>query len=301
MRSRHSVLGWGMVIGITGASGFVGGRLVPALAAEGHTCVAFSRDPSRAVPGCRETRALRPPEPPDLRGLDAVINLAGESIQGLWTAAKKERIRASRIEATRAVVRALPGSGVRTLLTASATGLYGDRGDEELTEDSAPGRGFLAEVCEEWEGEALAAMDQDVRVVMARIGFIVAAQGGAMDRLRPLFRCALGGRLGNGQQWMPWVHIDDTVGILCHLLEDEGCDGPYQVTAPEPVRNADFTRELAAALHRPAFLHVPAFALKMMLGELSHLVLDSTRALPKRTLASGYAFQQTQLRAAFGK
>lgn len=289
-----------MVIGITGASGFVGGRLVQELAAAGHECVAFSREAGRPVAGCRETRPLRPPEPPDVRGLEALVNLSGESIQGLWTQAKKDRIRRSRVETTRALVRALPGSGVRVLVSASATGIYGNRGDEEVTEDSAPGPGFLAEVCEEWEGEALAALDHQIRVVMARIGFVVAARGGAMDRLRPLFRCALGGRLGDGRQWMPWVHLDDTVGILRHLLENESCDGPYQVTAPEPVRNVDFTRELAAAVHRPAFCHVPAFVLRMVLGEHSTLVLDSTRAVPKRTLASGYEFRQAGLRAAFG-
>lgn len=288
-----------LVVGITGASGFVGGHLIPELVGAGHECVAFSRDPSRPVYGCRETRALRPPEPPDLRRLDALINLAGETVQGLWTSAKKERIRRSRVDVTRALVQALPGSGVHTLVTASATGFYGDRADEELDEDSAPGRGFLAEVCEEWEGEALAALDHNVRVAMARIGFVVSARGGAMDRIRPLFRCALGGRLGDGRQWMPWVHLDDTVGILRHLLEREECEGPYQVTAPTPVRNADFTHELGAALHRPAFLHVPAFALRLGLGELSTLVLNSTRALPKRTLASGYEFRQPELRQAF--
>lgn len=288
-----------LVVGITGASGFVGTRLIPELVGAGHQCVAFTRDPSRPIYGCRETRALQPPTPADLTGLDALINLAGESVQGLWTSAKKERIRRSRVEVTRALVQALPGSGVRTLVTASATGFYGDRGEEELNEDSPPGRGFLAEVSEEWEGEALAALDHGVRVAMARIGFVVSADGGAMDRIRPLFRFALGGRLGDGRQWMPWVHLDDTVGILRHLLEHEECEGPYQVTAPEPVRNADFTRELAAALHRPAIFHVPAFALRLALGELSTLVLSSTRARPQRTLASGYVFRRPVLREAF--
>lgn len=298
VRVTDSVLGWTMVIGITGASGFIGSELIPHLKAAGHECVAFSRDAARAVAGCRETRALRPPEKPDLSGLDAVVNLAGETIQGLWTTAKKRRIRESRVATTHALVAALPGSGVRTLVSCSATGLYGNRGDELLTEDSAPGRGFLAETCEEWEGEALAALDHGVRVVLPRIGFVVAPKGGAMDKIRPLFRLGLGGRLGNGQQWMPWVHVEDVCGILLHLLEHRECEGPYQVTAPEPVRNAEFTSALAAAVHRPAFCHVPEFVLKLALGELASLVLDSARAVPKRTLASGYGFRFPDLAAA---
>ncbi len=164
-----------------------------------------------------------------------------------------------------------------------------------LTESSPPGTGFLAEVCREWETEALRARDFGARVALPRIGFVISPHGGAMDLVRPIFRLGLGGRLGSGQQWMPWVHVTDVVGLIIHLLETASCEGAYNAAAPEPVRNAGFTRELAALLHRPAFFAVPAFALRLALGELSSLVLDSTRLIPERTLASGYAFQFPQL------
>src|SRR5450432_1116407 len=189
-----------MKIGITGATGFIAGNLIPRLSDRGHECVAFSRTAGRAVPGCRETRALVFGTAPDLAGLDALVNLAGESILGRWTAAKKQRIRDSRVGLTRQLVDAMSASSVRVLISTSASGLYGDRGDEILTEASTPGRGFLAEVCREWEAEALRARAFGARVAIPRIGFVVAPRGGALAQLRPLFRLGLGGRLGAGSQ-----------------------------------------------------------------------------------------------------
>lgn len=287
-----------MRIGITGATGFIAGTLIPRLRERGNRCVAFSRNPRLIVPGCPETRGIFGDGPPDLRALDALVNLAGESIQGRWTKAKKGRILASRINLTNSLVAALPGTEVRTLVSASATGYYGDRGDEALPESATPGTGFLADVSFTWEKAALAAETNAVRVTVPRFGFVIASSGGAMEKLRPLFRLGLGGRLGSGRQWMPWVHLDDVCGVIIHLLEKEKLTGAFNVVAPHPVTNAEFTRVLAASLHRPAMLHVPAFALRLVLGEFSALALDSTRAVPAKTLASGYSFQYPNLAGA---
>ncbi len=284
-----------MRIGITGATGFVASYLIPRLRQRRHSCVAFSRDSTRTVEGCAETRALRENAAPDLSGLDAVVNLAGESIQGLWTAAKKKSIRASRIDLTHSLVAALPHCGVRILVSASATGIYGNRGDDLLPETAARGSGFLADVCQEWEDAALTAEKHGVRVTLPRIGFVLAPHGGAMDKLRPLFRVGLGGRLGTGKQWMPWVHVEDVCGLIIHLLERDKLTGAFNAVAPQPVTNAEFTRILAAALHRPALLRTPAFALRLALGDLASLALDSTRAVPEKALSTGYTFRQDDL------
>jgi hypothetical protein len=284
-----------MRIGITGATGFIASHLIPHLREHQHTCIAFSRDPSRPVDGCGETRAIGSHQLPDLRELDALINLAGESIQGYWTKAKKERIRSSRVSLTQSLVAALPESDVRVLVSGSATGFYGDRGDELLPESTPRGRGFLAEVSAEWERAALAAEARGVRVALPRIGFVIAPRGGAMDKIRPLFRLGLGGRLGSGRQWMPWVHLEDVCGVIMHLLETDSLRGAFNAVATGPVTNAEFTQTLARVLHRPAILPVPEFALRLTLGELSTLVLDSTRAVPDKTIASGYTFRHVEL------
>ena len=284
-----------MKIGITGASGFIATWLIPRLIDGGHECVAFSRSSSRLVTGCRETRVIGPETTPDLGGLDALVNLAGESILGRWTSAKKQRIRNSRIQVMRQIVDAMAASTVRVLVSTSASGIYGDRGDELLPESAAAGRGFLADVCGEWEAEAMRARAFGARVALPRIGFVVAPNGGAMDLIRPIFKLGLGGRLGGGEQWMPWVHVADVVGLVVHLLERDALDGAFNATAPNPVRNADFTRAVATAVHRPAFFPVPSLALRVVLGELAAIALDSARVLPERTLASGYVFQFSQI------
>lgn len=288
-----------MRIGITGATGFIGGQLIPRLREHGHTCVAFSRDKSRQVHGCEETRAIGGASPPDLGELDGLVNLAGESIQGRWTAAKKKRIRQSRIDLTRALVAALPHREVRVMVSASATGYYGDRGDERLPETAVRGSGFLADVCQEWEHAAETAEKYEVRVALPRFGFVIAPHGGALETIRPIFRLGLGGRLGSGKQWMPWVHVDDICGLIIHLLENDKLSGPFNAVAPNPVTNAEFTKALAASLHRPAILPVPAFVLRLALGDMSSLALDSTRVVPERTVASGYTFRHERLGESF--
>jgi uncharacterized protein (TIGR01777 family) len=280
-------------IGVTGASGTLG-RVVRVLAVKsGHTVVPFSRSPG---PGAR---AFDLQMSPDLSGLDAVIHLAGEPILGLWTAAKKRRIHQSRVEGTRRVVEAMaadPG-GPRTLICASAIGYYGATGETAVDEGSASGSGFLAEVCRDWEAEAVRAEDFGVRVVRVRVGFVLGA-GGGMKMIRPVFKLGLGGTLGNGRQWMSAVHGEDVAGIFLWAAENPDATGPYNAALPEPVRNEDFTREVARTLRRPAVLPAPAFALKLALGELSSVMLDSFRVIPRRTVEDGYVFRFATLSAA---
>lgn len=282
-----------MQVGITGASGFIGQHLVRQLNARGHGCVAFSRSPDKSVPGCVETRGTKG-NTLDLHGLDAAVNLAGESILGVWTQAKRARIRDSRVAGTArlvASVRAHPE--VRVLVSGSAVGFYGDGGERELTEDATPGRGFLADVSREWEAAALAVEKDNAhppRMTLVRTGFVLGREGGAYPSLRRIFRLGLGGRLGDGKQWTCPVHVADVAGLIVFLLEHGDARGPFNAVCPEPVRNADFTRALARALHRPAVAFAPAWALGAVLGEESRVVLDSQRVVPARALAAGYEF-----------
>ena len=282
-----------MKVGITGATGFIARHLIPALCSRGHDPVAYARSSGQPVAGCVETRPLPPDAPPDVSGLDAVVNLAGESIIGLWTAAKRRRILESRVGTTRRLVSALRETpdAPRVLLNASAVGIYGDRGDEPLTEQSPAGTGFLAEVCRDWEACAHEAAAFGVRVACVRIGYVIGRDGGAFPPVRRAFKLGLGGRLGSGKQWMPTVHVEDVAGLFVHLLETPDAAGSFNAGCPHPVRNTDFTRAAAHALHRPAILPAPAFVLRATLGDLSHVMLDSARVLPERALASGYAFR----------
>lgn len=284
---------------VTGATGFVGRRLVEALP----TPTVLGRDPGRArdvLGGAVEARAWDPGAglaPVDaLRGRDAVFHLAGEPVaEGSWTPARRARIRDSRVLGTRHLVQALaalpPGERPRVLVSASAVGLYGSRGDEELTEAAAPGADFLADVCRAWEQEALAAEALGVRAVCLRIGIVLGAGGGALARLWPLFSFGLGGRLTySGRQWVPWVHLDDVVGLALHAARDEGLRGPVNATAPTPVRNHEFTRALARAARRPAPFAVPEFALRLVMGDLAQVMTASQRCVPAAALARGYRF-----------
>jgi uncharacterized protein (TIGR01777 family) len=286
-----------MTIGITGASGFIGGHLITKLRQQGRECVAFSTRPDKPVRGCRETRTFARDRPLDLTGLDAIVNLAGESIMGLWTTAKRRRILESRLASTGRIAETLRKSAdmPRVLVNASAIGIYGDRGDEVLTENAQPGSGFLAEVSRQWEQAAFAAATAGVRVACVRIGFVLGRDGGALPLLRRIFGLGLGGRLGSGRQWMSLVHVADVVGLMAYLLDDLLEDGvaagaAFNAVGPEPVRNADFTRALGQALGRPAVLPAPAFALRALLGEMSQLMLMSERVVPERTLEIGYQF-----------
>ncbi|HVE87807.1 MAG TPA: TIGR01777 family oxidoreductase, partial [Myxococcales bacterium] len=236
----------------------------------------------------------------DLSGCDAAVSLAGATISQRWTASTKKRIVDSRVQATSAMVEgALRAGTVKVLVSASATGFYGARGDEVLDERSGPGGDFTAHVCSAWEDAARPAEQAGLRLAIIRIGVALHTSGGALQKMLPPFKLGLGGPLGHGRQWMSWVHRDDVVSLLLHALQSPQASGVLNGTAPEPVTNADFTRALGRALHRPAFLRAPATALRLALGEMSTLLLDGQRVVPRRTLETGFHFAYPTLDAAF--
>lgn len=277
-----------MTIGIIGGRGYLGSHLASMCLRSGHATVLYSRN------GGGGYRPIASSGPLDLSGLDAVVNLAGEPILGLWTKAKRSAILQSRVETTRRVVESLHAYGPRVLVNASAIGFYGDTGEREVDESSPAGTGFLADVCRAWEEAAMGAETFGVRVVRLRIGFVT-GPGGAMKMIRPIFKSGLGGRLGNGRQWMSCIHVDDVAGMILEAIENERWQGAVNAVNPEPVRNSDFTRALAAAVHRPALFPVPAFALRFLLGDLSHVMLDSVRVRPLVALREGYRFKHPTL------
>ena len=285
---------------ITGATGLIGARLVRALG--GARVLVRSPDAARRRlgPGVEALPWDTGREVPAgaLDGVDAVFHLAGEPVaEGRWTDRRKARILESRVEGTRAVVAAIRAADRRptVLVNASAVGVYGSRGDELLDESSAAGDGFLADVCRLWEREAMAAADLGVRVVTARISVVLATDGGALGKMLPIFRAGLGGPIGSGAQWMPWAHVDDVVGLLLHAAATPAITGPLDVCAPDPVRQRDFARALARAVHRPGFLPTPALALRVAFGEMSSVLLGSQRAIPRIARETGYRFQHPDL------
>lgn len=278
-----------MKFGIIGATGYVGSRLCLMAEKAGHGVVRFSRS---ARAGFRRIEAHGEL---DFSGLDAVVNLAGEPILGLWTASKKEKILRSRVDTTRQVVGSL-NSDIRVLVNASAIGFYGDTGEREVDESAVAGSGFLAEVCRAWEAEAMPAEAPGRRVVRLRIGFVT-GPGGAMGLVRPVFQLGLGGNLGSGRQWMSCIHVDDVAGMILWALENESVAGAVNAVNPQPVRNEEFTRTLARVVRRPALLPAPACALKLALGELSHVMLDSVRVRPAVAERLGYEFRCPSLEA----
>lgn len=286
---------------VTGATGFIGKRLATSLVGAGHTVIGLSRDPERAsaaVPAITRFYPWQPdeaPPPEALTSVDVIVHLAGESVAGRWTAARKRRILDSRVLGTRSLVQALnAGGGSKALISASAVGYYGDRADEELTETSLPGDGFLAEVTRSWEAEAQRAAELSHRVAVLRLGIVLGPEGGALKQMLPLFRLGLGGALGSGRQWWPWVHIDDVVAAL-HRAITAGWHGAFNVTAPRPVPQREFAARLAAALHRPAFLPVPAFALRLAQGGFADELLFSKRVLPAALQDAGFHFAYPEL------
>lgn len=295
---------------VTGATGFLGRRLVARLQATGASVSVLSRDADRArasLGGNVESFAWdpsggRPPEAAfrsaDGRPVDVVFHLAGEPVaEGRWTDDKKDRVLRSRQDGTRHLVETIADLTARPplLVSASAVGFYGDRGDETLDEASSPGGDFLAIVCEAWEREAERAEALGVRVVRVRIGVVLGEGGGALDRMLTPFKLGLGGRLGSGAQWMPWVHVEDVVGLLLHAVATPSLRGPVNAVSPQPARNADFTRALGKALHRPAIFPVPAAALRLAFGELAGVLLASQRVLPRVAERSGYRFAHPDL------
>jgi uncharacterized protein (TIGR01777 family) len=271
-----------MNITISGASGFIGRHLLKSLATAGHSLHALSR-------------GATPVES------DVVIHLAGEPVAQRWTAAAKRRILESRVAGTRNLVEMLAKLPRRpeALICASAIGYYGSRGDEILTESSAPGSGFLPEVCVAWEREAQAAEAFGIRVVRVRTGLVLDAHGGALPRMLPPFRMGVGGRLGSGRQWMSWIHLEDLTALFQFAVESP-VRGPLNGVAPYPVTNADFTRELARALGRPAVFPVPEFALRLLFGEMADVLLASQRVAPTAAEAAGFRFRFPQLAPALG-
>lgn len=243
-------------------------------------------------------RGYQPGQAPNVRGCDALILLAGEPIPGLWTPAKKRRIRESRVQGTRAFIDAANAleNPPEVIVSGSGIGIYADGGDKELDEQSPKAEGFFGELCVEWEAEALRAKPS--RVVLLRTSVVLGREGGALGLLLPLFRAGLGGRLGSGQHWMPWIHVADQAMLALFAVENQEVRGPLNAAAPWPVRNADFTRALAAAVRRPAFFHTPAFAMKLAFGELGEHLLASARVVPTAASSFGFQFQYPELPAA---
>jgi uncharacterized protein (TIGR01777 family) len=266
-----------MKIMVLGATGFVGRHLCSALSARGDEVVSASlRDPEGAA------RAAA--------GSGAVVNLAGASVSERWTPEHKREIERSRVDLPRAFIAALARSEAKPAryVSASAIGYYGTSADATFTESSPPGSDFLARVCVSWEREALRARDIGLQVAIVRTGIVLGADGGALAKLLPIFKLGLGGVVASGDQWYSWIHIADHVGILMHAID--GADGVFNATAPNPVKNRDFTAALGAAVHRPAFVPTPAFAIGLILGEGAVVVTEGQRVLPQATLASGYRF-----------
>ncbi len=296
-----------MNITVTGATGFVGSRLVRTLLDAGHAIHALGRKRSADLPVAAqfsEWRAAQSEPPPaSLRNADAVIHLAGEPVAQRWTAETKQRIRASRVDGTRNLVNALSKlpHPPQVLVCASAIGYYGARGNEILTENSPPGDDFLSRVAVEWEQAALAAGSLAVRVVPLRFGMVLGTDGGALAKLLPPFRLGLGGPLASGRQWMSWIHIDDVIALILFALDNSQVHGPLNATAPQPVTNSQFTRILARQLHRPAILPVPRFALKLLFGEMAEVILASQRVLPQAAQSAGFHFQYPQLGPALAR
>ena len=286
---------------ISGASGPIGTALVASFGPLGIEVVRLARGAARNA-GQVSWDPLAPLSPAAVSGFDAVVHLAGESVVGRWTADKKKAIRDSRVLGTRHLVAALAQAEVkpRVLVCASAVGFYGDRGDELLREESPSGQGFLPEVCREWEDASRIAGDAGIRTVNIRIGLVLSAKGGALAKMLTPFKLGLGGRIGSGQQWWSWIHVDDVVGGIHHAMRSESLAGAVNLVAPNPVRNAEFTRVLASVLGRPAFFPVPEFALRMAFGKMAagELLLSSQRTEPGKLLAEGYEFRFRELRGA---
>lgn len=290
---------------VTGATGFVGRRLLHELG----PCTICSRNAQRAKKnlGSRIENALQwdpIKENLDLSvqpRFDSVINLMGEPIaEGRWTDAKKKRIRDSRVVGTRKLVDAILASGSlpKSFVSASAVGIYGDCGDTIVDETHPHGSGFLVEVCEEWEKEAARLGDHGVRVVNLRIGIVLGRDGGALAQLVPIFRWGLGGKLGNGKQWIPWIHVTDLVSLIVWGVSANTVSGPVNASAPNPVRNSELTRELAKQLKRPAFLPVPKLGVRVAVGEFANSLFDSQRVVPEVALSHGFHFQFSELSTA---
>jgi hypothetical protein len=293
-----------MRVAITGATGLIGSALSEALRERGDEPIAISRTPKPGTVaiGWDPTQGFDPPDV--LSGCDAIVNLAGESIAGRWTARKKAKIKDSRVQATKTVVDgiALANPRPRVLISASGIGVFGDRGEQLLDESSEPGDDFLAEVCLAWEAaarEAETLMGEPVRVCITRFGMVLDPHGGALPQLLTPFRLGVGGPVGGGQQWVSWIHRSDVVEVLLFLLDHSHATGTYNVVTPNPVRNRELGKTLASVLHRPAIVPVPKLGVRLLFGEMGQaLLLAGQRAEPKRLLEDGFVFGFPELRGA---
>jgi uncharacterized protein len=298
---------------VTGATGLIGPRLVRRLSERGDEVTVLSRDPARAAAKLGGVTAERwdlmsePAPAQALEGRDAVVHLAGEPVAQRWTESRQRAMRDSRIVGTGNLV-----EGMRTaqaspgvLISSSAAGFYGDRGDERLDESAPAGTGFLAELCQAWEAAAQSARELGARIVCVRTGIVLDRHGGALAKMLPPFRLGVGGPVAGGRQYMPWIHIDDLVDLFVAALDDDRYAGPVNGSAPEPVTNAEFSRALGRALHRPAVMPVPALALRLLYGEMAQIVTEGQRAVPARALELGHAFAHADLdqalRSALGR
>jgi uncharacterized protein (TIGR01777 family) len=286
-----------MRIAVTGATGFIGKKLVERLLARGDDVIAITRDAEKARPLLPSSvrLAVWGEVAPAMAEVDAGINLAGDPVVGRWTEEKKQAIRSSRIEGTRRFVEALNKSRARVLVSASAVGYYGAHGDEELDEDSPPGSDFLAEVCQAWEAEAQAFSSVARRTANIRTGVVLGLGGGALQQMLTPFKLFAGGPVGSGKQWNSWIHLDDLISLYLLALDDARVTGPMNGAAPEPVTMKELAKGVGRALHRPSWLPVPPFAVKAMFGAGASVVLDGQRVLPKKALALGFQFRFSKL------
>ncbi|MHC4556923.1 MAG: TIGR01777 family oxidoreductase [Planctomycetota bacterium] len=294
---------------ITGATGFIGRAVCTELVKGGYQIAALTRQPNKA-------RDLLTGEIKVVQwdaisssgwgtfadGALAIINLAGESIgTGRWTRKKKQQIMESRLNAGQAILSAVENTRIKpqVIIQASGVGYYGDRGDEILSESASEGTGFLADVARQWEQSIQVVASMGVRLAVIRIAPVLGAEGGLMSRVLPVFRCFLGGRLGSGKQWFPWIHIDDVVGAIRFLIENDDSKGVFNLTSPSPIRSGEFYTLLGRVMHRPTILHIPAFLLKLILGEMgTELLLSGQRVLPERLLQAGYNFKYFDAKSA---
>jgi len=288
---------------VTGATGFIGTRLVNALLGQGHAVYYLARKRSPKLPSQASFHPWETNRQPELNALsriDGVFHLTGEPIAQRWTPEVKRRIYDSRVQGTKNLVAAIAALRHKpsVLVTASAVGYYGDRGEEVLDESTQAGADFLALTCRDWEAAAFGARELGLRVVPIRIATVLGREGGALPKMMTPFLLGIGGRFGTGKQWMPWIHVEDLIRLFLFAADTQAVDGPLNGASPEPVTNAKFTKVLGSVLHRPTLFAVPKFALKMALGEMAEFVFESQRVVPKAAEQAGFRFEHAQLREA---
>ena len=290
-----------MKIFITGGTGFVGTKLVPFLLQQGHEVALLTRSKRAVQPAVSSLRVIeaeptqRGPWQGIVKEYDTIINLAGASIFSRWTEEKKRILRESRLLTTRNLVEAIEPGRAISFFSTSAVGYYGFHGDEILTEDSPPGKDFLAQLARDWESEALKAEGKRARVVLTRLGIVLGEKGGSLGQMIPLFRKYLGGPIGSGKQWFSWIHIDDLLRAYIFLAQHPEISGPVNFTAPHPVTNAELAKSLGKALGRPSFLPTPGFMLRLILGEFGSILLEGQRVIPQKLMEAGFPFQYASI------